>query len=53
MRGPLRILIAGIVIVVIGGDLILETPGTIESVGLVLVLVAMLIVIVQERRKPS
>lgn len=53
MRGPLRIAIAGIVIVVIGVALIVETPGTVESVGLVIVLVAMLIVIFQERGKRS
>jgi hypothetical protein len=53
MRGPLRMTVAGAVILVIVLALILETPGTVASVGLVIVLLAMVLVILQERRRPS
>jgi drug/metabolite transporter (DMT)-like permease len=44
-------LVAGVVFVVIGVALIVETPGTLESVGLAIVLVAMLLVVREERRR--
>jgi hypothetical protein len=43
--------VAGAVIAVVAVALIVETPGTVESVGLAVVLLAMILVIVQERRR--
>jgi hypothetical protein len=51
MRARLRIVVAGAVIVVIGLALAVETPGTIETAGLLIVLLAMILVVVQEARR--
>jgi hypothetical protein len=48
MRGQLRMTLAGIVFVVIGVALIVEPPGTAGGIGLAIVLVAMLVVVLQE-----
>ncbi len=50
-RGQLRMIVAVLVIMVIAASLILETPGTVETVGLAVVAAAMLLIIVQERGK--
>jgi EamA domain-containing membrane protein RarD len=50
MRSQLRTIVAGVVIVVIGVALLVETPGTVESIGFVVVVLAMILVIVRERR---
>jgi len=49
MRGQLRTLIYGLVMIVIGVALILEPPGTLETVGYIVVLVVMASLIVRER----
>ena len=51
MRGRLRMTLAGIVFVVICVALIVEPPGTAEGIGLAIVLVAMLVVVLQEWRR--
>jgi hypothetical protein len=50
-RGQLRVVIAGVVIVVLAIALIVETPGGLESAGIAVVVLAMILVIVQERRR--
>jgi len=45
-------IVAGIVLAVIAVALIVETPGTTETIGLAVVAGAMILVIVQERGKP-
>ena len=52
MRGQLRTIVAAVVIVVIGVAFFVETPGTVEGVGLAVVLLAMILVILRERRSP-
>lgn len=51
MRGQLRMILAGVVFIVIGVALIVEPPGTVGGIGFAIVLVAMLVVVVQEWRK--
>jgi len=50
MRGHLRTIVAGVVIVVIAVSLFVESPGAVEGVALAAVVVAMMLVILRERR---
>ena len=50
MRGHLRTIVAGVVIVVIAVSLFVESPGAVEGVALAIVVVAMMLVILRERR---
>jgi Flp pilus assembly protein TadB len=50
MRGQLRMIAFGVVIVVIVVAFIVESPGTVEILGLV-VLITMILLIVRERRQ--
>jgi hypothetical protein len=52
MRGQLRTIVAGVVIVVIAASLFVESPGAVEGVALAVVVVAMMLVILRERRNP-
>lgn len=52
MRGQLRTIVAAAVIVVIVIALFVESPGTVEGIGLGIILLAMVFVVLQERRKP-
>ena len=49
MSGQLRTLIYGVVMIVIGVALVFETPGTVETIGYVVVLVVMAALIARER----
>jgi Flp pilus assembly protein TadB len=52
MRSQLRMVVLGVVSVVIVVAWIVEPPGTVEGVGLAVVLVTMLWLIARERKKP-
>jgi hypothetical protein len=52
MRSQLRTIVFSLVAVVIVVTWIVEPPGTVEAVGLTVVLVIMLSPIVRERRAP-
>jgi hypothetical protein len=52
MRSRLRISVFGVVIIVIVLGFIIESPGTIEAVGLAVVCVAMILLILRERGNP-
>jgi hypothetical protein len=52
MRGQLRLIVFSVVAVVVVVTLIAESPGTVEAVGLVVVLVTMLLLIARERTRP-
>ncbi len=51
VRGQIRLLVAGVVTLVIAVASIVEPPGAIESVGFAVVIVAMMLVVLQEMRK--
>jgi hypothetical protein len=51
MRSQLRIIVFGVVAVVIVVGVIVESPGSVEAVGLAVVLVTMLLLILRERRR--
>jgi Flp pilus assembly protein TadB len=50
MRSQLRMIVFGVVIAVIVVGWIVESPGTVEGVGLAVVLLTMLLLILRERR---
>jgi hypothetical protein len=52
MRGQLRLIVFSAVAIVIVVTLFAEPPGTVETVGLVVVLATMLLLIVRERTRP-
>jgi hypothetical protein len=52
-RSQIRTTVAAVVIVLIAGALIFETPGTVGIAGMLVVLAAMVLLIVQERRRHS
>lgn len=51
MRGQLRMVVAGIVIIVIAAASIVEPPGTLQGIGFAIVVLAMLLVVLQEWRR--
>ena len=51
MRGQLRMIVCAAVAVVIVIALIVESPGSVEAVGLAVVFVAMIVIVVQELRR--
>jgi hypothetical protein len=50
MRSQLRMIVAGMVVIVITAASIVETPGAVEGLGFAVVVIAMLLVIQRERR---
>jgi hypothetical protein len=51
MRGQLRMLLFGVVVVLIAVSAIVEPPGTATAIGDAVVLVVILSLIVRERRR--
>jgi hypothetical protein len=51
MRAQLRLIVFSVVAIVVVVTLIAEPPGTVEAVGLAVVLVTMLFLIVRERTR--
>jgi hypothetical protein len=49
MRRQLRMIVAGVVVVVIAVASIVETPGAVELAGFAVVVIAMMVVIQRER----
>jgi hypothetical protein len=52
MRSQLRMVVFGVVIAVIVVGFTFESPGTLEGVGLAVVLLTMIGLILRERRNP-
>jgi protein-S-isoprenylcysteine O-methyltransferase Ste14 len=52
-RSRIRTIVAAVVIVLIAGALIFETPGTAGIAGMLVVIAAMVLLIIQERRTHS
>jgi EamA domain-containing membrane protein RarD len=51
MRDQLRMIVCGVVILIIAVASIAEPPGTVQSIGYAVVIVAMMIVIQRERKR--
>jgi drug/metabolite transporter (DMT)-like permease len=51
-RQQLRLVVFSVVLVVIGVAFLVERPGLLEALGSAVVIVAILVAVLRERRKP-